>query len=456
MADRSNSKTPPGPVAHWLLGNAMAFRADPFGFMSDVCREYGDITLFRVLHYKLYMINHPEMVRQVMQERNKKYIKSSGYKPLKLMIGNGIFTSEGDFWLKQRRLYGPAFNKESIALYSHAVPDAADRMIDAWERREDPAAPLNISQEMMGVTLDVIGRTLFSTNVSKDSSTVWKSLTFALKYINHRTKRNPFNWPAGWPGKANREFKKAMADLNRVVYNIIRQRRTQGTANRDLLDMLMSAKSEETGQHMSDTQLRDEVMTIFLAGHETSANALSWNFYLLSQHPAVEARVIKEIDRQVGNRPPEMGDLYGLTYTTQVLKETMRLYPPVWLLGRESIAPDEIGGYAIPKGMHLRISPYTLHRNPAFWPDPDRFDPDRFSPEREKEQTAFSYLPFGGGPRLCVGRSFAMMEMVLITVKVLQRYRLRLKPGYRMEIGPFITLRPKEDLQMFAEPRLKP
>lgn len=441
-----NKNVPPGPKGNLILGNALGFVKDPINFMMKNTDAWGDIIYFRFFHYKTYFINHPDYIQQVMQENNRKYVKSPGYNPLKLLIGNGIFTSEGNFWLKQRRMYQPAFNKDNIKIYSNAVIESSNALIQRWEMFNQKDIPINISQEMMKITLEIIGKTLFSTDVSSVTNTVWHSLTLALKFINNRTKYNPFNLPISFPTPNNLRFAKALRLLDNVIFEIIEKRRKSSFQYDDLLSRLMNSRDEESVTQMDDKQLRDEVMTVFLAGHETSANVLTWTLYFLSKYPETEYKVYEEIKNNLGERIVVYDDLPKFVYTTQVLKEIMRLYPPVWLLGRQSIEEDFIDGFKIPKGMHLRISPYVLHRHPKFWNNPEKFDPDRFVNDKEKKLHKFAYIPFGAGPRLCIGQNFAMIEMLIITLLIVQKYKLALVPDQSTEIGQLITLRPKYDI----------
>ncbi|HIA05763.1 MAG TPA: cytochrome P450 [Flavobacteriales bacterium] len=439
---------PPSPPGHKLFGHITGFAKDPLNYMMKISREHGGILYSRVINYKIVLISKPEYVKYILQENNRNYTKTSGYKPLKLLLGKGLITSEGDLWLKQRRLFQPAFNRESIMNYTKIVGECVDDLLLEWNNIDPDSKLLNVSHEMMKNTMVIVGRTLFSSDLSKDTALVWEWMTYALEYVNNRTKTYPFNFSSKIPLPKNIRFTKAVASLDNMLYRKIDERRKEKGDFTDLLSMMMSAKDEETGKGMSDGQLRDEIMTIFLAGHETTANALTWTWYLLSQHQEIEEKLHRELDEILKGEIPSYQNLGNLRYTAQVVQESMRLYPPVWMIGRRTINEDQIGQYHIPKGVDVAISPYVLHHHSEYWDQPEVFDPDRFSSENIKKQIPYSYIPFGGGPRLCIGENFAMMEMILIVAKVAQKYKLLLPKGTKVEIGSSLTLRPKEDLKM--------
>lgn len=449
----ANLILPPAPKGDPILGHTRAFAKAPLAFMRNAAAEQGDIVRFQVLHKKVYMLNHPDYAKHVLQQQHKKYIKSPGYRPLRLLVGNGTFTSEGDFWLRQRRMCQPAFSKSSVEIYADAVQTCTQQAIESWQAYAKAKKPINICREMMKLTMEVIGRTLFSTGLGKDAQYVWEPLTIALDYINKRALRSPFVWPVKVPVSSNVRFQEAVSKLDAIIYGMIEQRKQDQDWPEDLLSTFLQYRDEETGEPMSMEQIRDECMTIFLAGHESSANVLSWAFYEIARNAEVQERMQAEIDATVSSSVPTYADLRSFEYLYQVMNETMRLYPPIWHLGRQNLVEDEIGGYIIPPKTHIRICPFLLHRHPDFWDAPNDFQPDRFNKENSKKQTPFSFIPFGMGPRLCIGRNFALMEMALILAMVLQRFRVHLAPGTEVELGPLLTLRPKEDFDLWISER---
>jgi cytochrome P450 len=448
-ATRLNLKTPPGPPGHFLLGHLPEIRRGPLQFLERLAREYGDIARFRFLNNEGYLLNNPEYIRHVLVENNRNYNKQSfDYQILKPIVGNGLLTSDGDFWLRQRRLIQPSFHKQRIRNFGSIMVESTLEMLERWDRRDQKE--LDISFEMMRLTLTIVGRALFSKDIGQEADVVGEAFSYANEYITNRT-RTPLPLPLSWPTPSNRRFQKAKRDLDAVVLEMITERRStknQAEQPADLLDMLLRARDEHSGEGMTDSQLQDEVMTLMLAGHETTANALTWTWYLLSQNPSAEARLHAELDEVLAGRPPSVDDISSLPYTSMVVQESMRLYPPAWIIGRNVVSDDVIGGYRIPAGSTVEMSPYLMHRHPSFWKDPERFDPERFTPEASEKRPAFAYFPFGGGPRLCIGRDFAMLEARLILAAVASKYKLTLSPGHPVELDPEITLRPKFGMKM--------
>ena len=454
--DTATLKHPPGPQGSWLTGMMGAFREDSLGAMMDLSREYGDAVRFRFfLHYHGYLFSHPDHVQHILQTNNRNYTKlpAPGNALLQPLVGHGLLTSDGDFWLRQRRLAQPAFHRRRIASFAATMTDAAGEMLARWRGPAAAGQALDVVEEMTRLTLEIAGKTLFSVDLTREADTVGDAFTAASTEL-----MNFFRIPFGpylvnlswWPGA--RAMRRHVAALDEVVEGVIEERRRQREAGRgasdDLLDMLMDARDEETGEGMSDEQLRDEVMTLMLAGHETTSLALSWTLYLLSEHPVVRRRLEAEVDEVLGGRTPETEDKADLTYTTMVLEESMRIYPPAYAMSRYCVEADRVGGYDVPAGSAVTLSPYVTHRHPDFWEDPERFDPERFRPERQAERPRFAYMPFGGGPRQCIGNRFAMTEATLILAMLTQRYRLDLVPGHPVETEPLITLRPRHGLRM--------
>ena len=440
---------PPGPRGLPLLGNILDFRLDTLGFLLASARAHGDVSLYRLGRDPVYFLGHPDHIRDVLVTHQHSFVKGKGIQWAKLFLGEGLLTSEGEFHTRQRRLAQPAFHRQRIATYGEAMTAHALR---CRERLAD-GRELDVHAEMMTLTLGVAAKTLFDADVETEAPEIAEALgviigffpRFAVPYASVFQKL---------PLPGNARFDRAVAQLDRIVYRIIAQRRASGEDRGDLLSMLLVADDVEgDGTGMSDRQLRDEVMTILLAGHETTANALTWTWYLVARNPEIEARLHAEIDRALGGRPPSAADLPALGYVERVFAEAMRLYPPAWGLGRRAIADQMLGGYTIPAGTLVAMSPYVVQRDPRWWPDPERFDPGRFLLEAKAARPRFAYFPFGGGARQCIGESFAWMEGVLLLSALAQRWRFRLAPGARVEPQALITLRPRHGIRMIAEAR---
>ncbi len=438
----------PGPPGHFLLGSLLDFRRDVLGLVVDSAAKYGDIVRVRLGPQIVHLVNHPDLIEQVLQKRAANYDKRTrSSASIKSVTGDSLLTCNGEFWRRQRRMDQPAFHHCQIARFADQMTAAATSMLGRW--RTGPQT-LDISSEMARLTYSIVGQTLFSFDTGEDAETVEKAMRVILPHVFNRL-GNLVNPPLWFPTPANRRFRRSLSEVDRVVYRIIDQHREaqqNGQPENDLLAMLMSARDGATGAGLSDSQLRNETITFLLAGHETTANALTWIFYLISQHPEVEQQLLEEITTVLADRTPTLADIPKLAYTKTVIQESMRLYPPIWIIERRVIADDIIGGYTLPAGSAVVICPYALHRHPAFWTEPEKFDPSRF-----QNGTPEAYIPFGAGPRFCIGNEFAMLEAQLITVMVLQAFRLRLVPGHPIEPQPDITLRSKHGMQMTLHPR---
>lgn len=442
------TRVPPGPPIGWIGGNLLEFRRDAMRFLLHSAREYGDVVRFFFGPWPAYLINHPDDVHQVLVKQVSKFNKSVIYKQtLAEYLGNGLLISDGDYWKRQRRLAQPAFHTQRIAAYAETMSDYSARMLATWQ----PGQTRNVADDMMKLTLYIVAKTLFDADVSGQSDRVAEALEVLLHSVIEQS-QIIIRLPDWIPTPARARKKWSIEALHRFTMDIIRERRASGEDKGDLLSMFLLAQDEDGGG-MSDVQVRDEALTIFLAGHETTANALTWTLYLLSQHPEVEARLHEEVDRVLAGRQPGLADVPQLAYTEQVLKESMRLYPPAWSFARQPLENVELGGYTIPARSTVVISSYVIHRDPRFFPDPERFDPERFAPHNEEQIHKYAYLPFGGGPRICIGNNFAMMEAKLILASIAQRYRLRLAPGHRVEPEPLVTMRPKYGMKMILEAR---
>jgi cytochrome P450 len=445
-------ETPPRAKNRPGLLGLLALRRDPLGFFTGVAREYGDIVHFKFGPEDAYLLSRPEFVRDVLVVSQKRFMKGRGLQVAKRVLGEGLLTSEGEFHLRQRRLVQPAFHRQRIAHYAEVMVDYAAKTRERWEQW--PAGkPLDIAHEMMRLTLVIAGKTLFDADVESEASDVGAALTETMSLFERVT--NPFApLLEKLPLPSNFRFLKAKQKLDEIIYGIINERRRSGEDRGDLLSMLLMAQDTEgDGGVMTDEQVRDEAMTLFLAGHETTANALAWTWHLISQHPAVEAKLHTELDAVLQGRLPTYEDFPRLKYAEMVMAEAMRLYPPAWIIGRRALVDHEIGGYLIPAKSLVLMSQYVVHRDARWFSEPERFDPERWTPEAREARPKFSYFPFGGGTRVCIGEAFAWTEGVLVIATLAQKWRMKSAPGHAVTPQPMITLRPKGGMMMSLERR---
>lgn len=444
-------RTPPGPRGNLFLGNMYDLQRRPLQFLQRLARDYGDVTRVRYGIWPLYFVNHPDFIRHVLQEHHQNYNKDViDYRLLRRFTGNGLLVNDGASWLHQRRLMQPAFHRQRIAAFGALMTGATLAMLERWETLAARGEAFDAATEMMGLTLRIVGQALFSTDTGAEGAWLGQAFTTMQAYLMKIFYQPLLVLPVV-PARGKRQFLRAQAVLDETVEAIIQQRRQHPQERDDLLAMLLEARDEETGAGMDDRQVHAEVLTLLVAGHETTAVALGWTWYLLAEHPAAERKLHAELAAVLGGRAPTVDDLPNLPYTRMVLEESLRLYPPAWTFSRASIEDDEIGGYHIPKKSMVLVSPYTMHRHPAFWERPEEFDPERFTPERSANRPRFTYFPFGGGPRQCIGNLFALTEAQLILATVAQRYRLRVVPGHPVEPEPLITLRLKQELLVTLE-----
>jgi cytochrome P450 len=446
-----SSNSVPGPVGHPIVGNLIELKRDPTRNLIQLSREFGDVVRLRLGPRTLYFLNHPAHVQHILQDNFQNYLKHTrGWNKLSPLFGEGLLTSDGKSWFGQRRLMQPAFHRHRIATFATIMTQVIEEMLERWSHYAEKGQVLDIAPEMMQITLRIMGEVLLSTNVSDGAEVVRDALTVVLHYASDSYTKI-LAWPLYVPTRRNLSFKKALRDLDQIIYGIIEERRRNKQDPGDLLSMLMHARHEGTETGMNDRELRDQVMTIFMTGHETTANALTWAWYLLAQHPDVARRMQAELNEVLGGRPPALEDLQHLKYTTMVFNEALRLYPPIWVFSRLVKEKDQIDGFEIPAKSTVFISPYALHRRPDFWENPEGFDPDRFDSEKSAKVPRYAYIPFGGGPRECIGINLAMMEGPLILATIAQRYQLHLLPGHRVEMDPSITLRPLYGMKMMLK-----
>ena len=439
---------PPGPMPRELLPRIRKIQSDAPGFLKELSDQYGDVACFNVGRLPVYVISHPDGVKRVLQDGHKHYSKDTiQYNSLATITGRGLLTSDGPFWLRQRRLAQPAFSRPRTMALDQIVVPATQAMLERWQRVEREGKPVDIDAEMMRLTLEIVGKALFSIDLSRDAARLTQAVLTALDHIIYRA-RNLIVPPDSFPTLRNLRFRRALRTLNETVYAMIAERRASGKLGEDLLGMLLQARDEETGAPMEDAQVRDEVITMLIAGHETVASALTWTWYLLARYPNERQRLREEVGRVLGGRMPVSSNLASLPFTAQIFSEALRLYPPAWVISRRVIEPDEILGYPAPVGTLIIISPYVVHRRVDFWDNPEDFLPARFSAEQDKQQHRFAYIPFGGGPRLCIGNQFAAVEACLILAMVSQHFWLDLSDPARVQMDALVTLRPRHGMHM--------
>jgi cytochrome P450 len=447
----SVANSPKNPVvqmpAHSLLGNMRELNRDTLQFMLDAYR-YGDFVRFWFGPFPAYIVNHPDLIQQVMVTDAQHYYKTRNLKQIMYpAIGEGLLTNDGDSWKRQRKLAQPAFHTKRIASYADVMVDYTHRMMDTWHDQET----LDVLKSMSHLTMQIISKTVFDAQVSGEDE-LSRAVSTILKTVDKRFSRL-LSLPRWVPTPENRRINHAVARIDAIIQQFIDDRRRTGEDKGDLLSMLMAAQDEDNGTGMSDKQLRDEAMTVFGAGHETTSLNLTWTLYALSQYPEVEAKLHAEIDRVLGDRPATFEDLPNLPYTEWVIKESMRLYPPVWGTSRQTIDTVDIGGNTLAKNNVVLVNIYAVHRDERYFPQPHLFQPERFAPENEKNIPRYAYLPFGAGPRVCIGNSFAMMEARLVLASLVQRFRFRLADGQKVQPVRQFTLHPKYGMKMVAQAR---
>ncbi len=440
---------PPGPRS--LLPGAVLFelRRDPIGTFTRLARTYGDVVYFRAGGGGVYLVSRPEWIRDILVTRNDAFVKGEGLRNAKVLLGEGLLTSEGEFHKRQRRLIQPAFHNQRIAEYAKAMVDYSSRTSERWH----DGARVDMHREMMHLTLAIVAKVLFGADVEREADEIGAALTTSLEYLNHLMSPTAFITDR-LPLPGHRSFREAREVLDATIHRLIAERRSGKTHPDDLLTMLLDARDiGGKGDRMSDTQVRDEAMTLFLAGHETTANALTWSWYLLGEHPDVEAKLHGELDAVLGGRAPSLEDVPRLPYTNAVLTESMRLYPPAWILTRESTQDYTIDGYVAPAGSTFLVSQWVVHRDSRYFDRPEVFDPDRWTPSFRAKLPRFAYFPFGGGPRVCIGEPFAWMEGTLALAVLAQAWSARHVPGHTVALLPRITLRPRYGMQMILRKR---
>jgi len=446
MGATTQDKLPPGPQPGSAAGSFKTYSRNPLPFLTQMAREYGDILTMRFYKFRVYYVNHPDYIEEVLVKQARKFIKGRILRANKGLFGNGLLTSEGDFWLRQRRLAQPSFHRARIAAYAETMVRFTERLIAGWHDGET----LDVHAEMMRLTLQIVAKTLFDADVDSDARQVGRALEAIMDFNSDFSRL--LLMPAWLPTPRNIRAALAVRRLDKIIFRIINERRAAGRDAGDLLSMLLHAQDED-GSRMTDRQLRDEVITLFLAGHETTALALSWTWLLLAQNPRAEAKLHAELDAVLGGRTPTLEDLPKLPYTDHVITESLRLYPPAWGMARIAIEDVEIGGYRIRKGCGVSTSQWVVHRDPRWFEAPLEFRPERWEGDLAKRLPRFAYFPFGGGPRQCIGNTFALMEAALLLATIAQKFQPRLAPDHVVEPVASITLRPRHGIRVKLESR---
>jgi cytochrome P450 len=435
-------KLPPGPPASFLLGHTIPYLRNEIGYLTKAVREYGDLVRLRLGNLPTYVVVNPAHIDYVLKTQPDNFEKDVMTRWLIPLVGQGLLTSEGEFWRRQRRLIRPAFQLQEIQHYASVMVEHTERMLVAW----GDGQARDVHEDMMALTLGIVAKTLFGADLEGESKVVGKSMEIVMNYF-----MSPMRWfglRERLPIPSTLRYHRAIKRIDDIIYGFIQRRRESLHNPGDLLGHLLAARDDQGKEGMTDRQLRDESVTLLLAGHETTALALTYAFYLLAQSPEADSRLSAELDHVLGGRPPRAADVPNLKYTEWVIRETMRLYPPAWGIGRQAVADCEIGGYSCPKGTQLFLVIWLVHRDGRWFPEPESFRPERWDHDLIKRLPRCAYFPFGDGARVCIGNHFAMMEAVLLLATIAQKYRLSLELNQLLELVPSITLRPRHGLHM--------
>jgi len=440
---------PPGPKGLPIIGSSFHYFKDILGFLMHMRKTYGEIAFFKLGKRKMYMVSNPEIIKDVLVTSNNNFTKSRALMRAKMVVGEGLLTSESDFHLKQRRMIQPVFLQKRISKYASIMSEHSLRISEKWIDGQ----VLDMHKEMMKLTFSIVVKTLFNSDIEKNPDEIGDALTAVMKQFTRLV--FPFSeYLDKLPLPGIKKCNDALEKLDNTIYDFIEERRNKGDSYDDLLSLLLSVRSEDSDKiGMSNQQIRDEAITLFIAGQETTANSLSWSLYLISQHPEVEMKLYAEISSVLDSRLPNMEDYKNLAYTKMVFTESMRLYPPAWTVVRRAISDYELKDYIVPSGADIFMSQYVIHRDPKYYSDPLKFKPERWENDFMKSIPKFAYFPFGGGPRLCIGEGFAWMEGILVLATILSRWKMKLIQSQAVKPDPLITLRPKNGLKMMLEKR---
>jgi cytochrome P450 len=453
MPSKNSHRRAPGVKGGAILGVWREYLRDPPAFLDKAARQCGDVVRFRLVHHSAFLLNHPDSIKEVLVTNQANFTKSRMLERARLLLGDGLLTSENDFHLRQRRLVQPAFHRDRLAGYAASIVDCAVRCREQWQA----GAEFDVSPVMMRLSMAIVTRALFTTDIDTEADEISGALGQVFELFELLLM--PFSrWLEKLPLPSVRRFERARDRLNQTIYRMIAERRASSIDNGDLLSMLLLTRDEDeegdSGRSgLTDKQVRDEALTILLAGHETTANALTWTWYLLSQNPEAEAKLHAEIDRVLASRLPGLDDLPNLRYTEGVFAEALRLYPPAWAIGRRARRDFYVGEYKIPAESIVLMSPWVVQRDARWFSDPLKFAPERWQTAESESRPKFSYFPFGGGARTCIGERFAWMEGVLVIAAVASRWCLRMASGQQVDTRARITLRPKYPMRMIVEPR---
>ena len=436
---------PRGPKGRFLLGSGPDLARDQLGFYASCAREYGDVVPMRLGPHRALLIYHPDAIEDVLVTRNRDFIKSPGVRLLRWLLGDGLFLAEGDLWLRQRRLIQPAFHRERVAAYGEVMTAYTARRMADWKDGD----VRDVHAEMMALTQAIVAKTLFDADVADESDAIVQASNMVIEDFGARLVSLLQQIIPRWvPTPTNLRTRRAIRRLDEVVYRMIADRRQSDEDRGDLLSILLHAQDADDGSRMTNRQVRDEVMTLFMAGHETTAVALSWTWYLLANHPEVDAKLAEELRVVVGDRTPAVADVPHLPYTAMVINESMRLYPPGYAVGRQAAKATEVAGHPVAPGVIVILPTWVVHRDPRWWEEPEAFRPERWADDLSRRRPRFAYFPFGGGPRQCIGNGFATMEAILLLATIARRFRLTMVPGQRVIPTPYVTLRPEPGLRM--------
>jgi cytochrome P450 len=444
----SRRATVPGPRGHVFLGVLPELRRNPLEVFLSAARDYGDFVRLPVGPRQVTLLNRPDYIKRVLQDNHRNYRLTPFYKKLKPIFGDGLFASEGERWSHQRDVVQPAFHRMQLERLAPVMTAAAERLIERWRARAQGGEPGDVAEEMAQLTLEIVAQAMFGTDLSDEAEDASRAIRTLLETAVERT-TDLTGLAEHLPTPRNRRFRRALRAMDELVYGLLDRRRREEAARRDLLSLLLDDRARQGDS--DEAPLRDEAMTMLVSGSVTTGNALTWTWYVLARFPEVERRLREEVSAVLRGRTPGAADLANLDYTRMVIQETLRLFPPTWRLARTAIGRDDIGGHAIARNSIGVFSPYLVHRHADFWDEPEAFRPERFAPENSIARPRYAYIPFGGGPRACVGSQFAMMEMQLVVAAVAQAFHLRLAPGYAVEPEPVATLRPRHGLMMRLE-----
>lgn len=445
MSTTNKTKLPPGPKTKIPLGHLFSFRRDSIGFLKKIAAEYGDIVHFTFGPIQVVLLNHPDYIKEVLTTQHHLFVKGRPLEMAKELLGEGLLTSEGEFHKRQSRLIQPAFHRTMIESYAAAMTACTARHTSGWQ----DGMVVDMKDEMTQLSIAIAGKTLFDADTEKDAVEIGEALDIATSLFGRIPL--PFSeWLLKLPIPSTMRFFKAKKRLDDTIYNMINERRRNPKDNGDLLSLLLRSNEEtvDGAGGMSDQQVRDEAMTLFLTAFDTTSTALTWTWYLLSQHPEVEAEMHEEIDRVLNGRLPAMDDIPELKFTRMVLGESMRLYPPSYVIPRQALKDFPVGQYVVPAGAIVLLSPYLIHRDPRFHPDPEKFDPRAWDKHVQGQQSKYEYFPFSRGPRACIGEPFAWMQGSVVLATIAQSWRVKLVPDHPVELLPLINLRPKHGMKM--------